>query len=169
LSANPIDHTPDPIDIAVGSRVRMRRKMLKVSQQALAQALGVTFQQVQKYERGANRVSASMLVKIARRLDCSVASLIGEEAGVVSDGLAARLAAPGALEVLDAYVKIPDARVRRRFLNLAVTLAGGEVSAEDEEALVGPLRPVIEPPRRRGAAIGRRGRLRHRISRTSMS
>jgi len=168
LSANSFEHTPDPIDIAVGSRIRMRRRMLKVSQQGLAQALGVTFQQVQKYERGANRVSASMLVKIARRLDCTVASLIGEEAGVVSDGLAARLSAPGALEVLDAFVRIPDPKVRRRLLNLAVTLAGGEpVSDEDDEA---PLEssPIVDAPRRRGQVVTRRARLR-RVTRSLTS
>ena len=52
------DHQPDPIDIAVGARIRMRRKSMGVSQQGLADVLGVTFQQVQKYERGTNRVSA---------------------------------------------------------------------------------------------------------------
>jgi transcriptional regulator with XRE-family HTH domain len=62
------DHGPDPIDLHVGARIRARRKMLGVSQEALAHAIGVTFQQVQKYERGANRTSASMLVRIARAL-----------------------------------------------------------------------------------------------------
>ena len=52
---------PDPIDVAVGARVRIRRRWLGFSQTQLATALGITFQQVQKYERGANRVSASML------------------------------------------------------------------------------------------------------------
>ena len=56
---------PDPIDVAVGARIRNRRLWLGLSQTQLADALGVTFQQVQKYERGANRVSASMLVKSA--------------------------------------------------------------------------------------------------------
>jgi transcriptional regulator with XRE-family HTH domain len=117
------DHQPDPIDIAVGARIRMRRKMLGVSQQGLADVLGVTFQQVQKYERGTNRVSASMLVKIARRLDCTVASLVGEEAGVVDDSLAPTLAVPGALELVDAFARIEDAQVRRRALDLLTALA----------------------------------------------
>ena len=60
---------PDPIDVAVGARVRIRRRWLGFSQTQLATALGITFQQVQKYERGANRVSASMLVKIAAKLE----------------------------------------------------------------------------------------------------
>jgi transcriptional regulator with XRE-family HTH domain len=60
------DHSPDPIDVHVGARIRRRRKLLDQSQQDLAQALGVTFQQVQKYERGANRISASMMARAAK-------------------------------------------------------------------------------------------------------
>ncbi len=63
------DRTPNPVDLHVGARVRMRRKLLGMSQEKLADALGLTFQQVQKYERGANRVSASKLFEIARFLD----------------------------------------------------------------------------------------------------
>src|SRR3982751_2918628 len=65
--------SPNPVDLHVGSRVRMRRKMLGISQERLAEALGLTFQQVQKYERGANRVSASKLYEIARFLSTPVA------------------------------------------------------------------------------------------------
>ena len=114
----------DPIDIAVGARIRMRRQSLKVSQSSLGEALGITFQQVQKYERGTNRVSASMLVKIARRLDCTVASLIGEDGGSVDDELAPRLAIPGALDLLDAFSKIESSQTRRRLLDLLTSLAG---------------------------------------------
>ena len=60
--------SPNPIDLHVGGRIRMRRKVLGVSQERLAEALGLTFQQVQKYERGSNRVSASKLYEIARFL-----------------------------------------------------------------------------------------------------
>jgi transcriptional regulator with XRE-family HTH domain len=127
-------HHADPIDIAVGARIRMRRKVLKVSQGALASALGITFQQVQKYERGANRVSASMLVKIARRLDCTVASLIGEDGGAVDDGLAPRLAVPGALDLLNAFSKIENPTMRRRILDLMTVLAEGEEEPEAEPA-----------------------------------
>ena len=63
-----INHTPDPVDVHVGSKMRMQRKRLGHTQTALADALGITFQQVQKYERGANRVSASMLYRAARFL-----------------------------------------------------------------------------------------------------
>ena len=70
---------PDPIDVEVGGRIRARRIALGISQTALAKALGLTFQQVQKYEKGANRVSASTLVRVARELAVTVAFLVGEE------------------------------------------------------------------------------------------
>lgn len=76
---------PDPIDVAVGKEIRARRKWLGISQSALADALTVSFQQVQKYERGANRVSASMLVRIAQKLDTSVGELVGETPGQAGD------------------------------------------------------------------------------------
>ncbi len=63
---------PDPIDVAVGGRIRARRTALGISQTALAKALGLTFQQVQKYERGANRISASKLFEIARALQVPI-------------------------------------------------------------------------------------------------
>ncbi len=74
-----MDLGPDPIDIEVGNRMRGRRNILRMSQGVLADALGVSFQQVQKYERGANRVSASMLVKAAKALGTTVGHLVGEE------------------------------------------------------------------------------------------
>lgn len=61
-------YDPDPIDIHVGAKIRVRRKQLGISQSALAETLGVTFQQVQKYEKGSNRVSASMLYKQEKSL-----------------------------------------------------------------------------------------------------
>jgi transcriptional regulator with XRE-family HTH domain len=69
---------PDPIDVATGARVRARRCALGMSQQTLGEAIGLTFQQVQKYERGSNRISVSTLTRIAKALECSAASLIGE-------------------------------------------------------------------------------------------
>src|ERR1044072_3764788 len=80
VNENSEDQGPDPIDVAVGHRIRVRRKWLGISQSTLADHLGVSFQQVQKYERGANRVSASMLVRIAQKLDTTVAELVGETA-----------------------------------------------------------------------------------------
>ena len=72
--AEPIDsRSANPVDLHVGARIRMRRRLQGVSQEKLAEALGLTFQQVQKYERGANRVSASKLYEIAAMLKAPVA------------------------------------------------------------------------------------------------
>src|ERR1700709_1304619 len=80
------DRSPNPIDLHVGARVRMRRKLLGMSQEKLADALGLTFQQVQKYERGANRVSASKLFEISRFLDVAPAYFFDGLAGEPSGG-----------------------------------------------------------------------------------
>lgn len=118
----------DPVDVAVGARVRLARKMRGQSQQALAQAIGVSFQQVQKYESGANRVSASMLVRIAAALGVSVAELFGpaEAASRVSDDLAAMLGKPGALDLLQDYCRSRQAIGRRwpRSLRRSLILRG---------------------------------------------
>lgn len=119
---------PDPIDVAVGARIRMRRKTLGLTQTALADALGITFQQVQKYERGANRVSASMLVRAAQRLECPVAFLVGEEPGGFpsDEKLLTMLAFPGAIELLEAYTAIDDGQARSAVVTVARTLAGAD-------------------------------------------
>jgi transcriptional regulator with XRE-family HTH domain len=115
---------PDPIDVAVGQRVKLRRKQRRLSQSDLGLHLGLTFQQIQKYENGSNRVSASMLTRIAERLNCSVASLFGEEvdAFVLDGPTRAMLAQPGALELARAYAASTP-RHRRLLLDLARTLA----------------------------------------------
>ncbi|HEX3916618.1 MAG TPA: helix-turn-helix transcriptional regulator [Caulobacteraceae bacterium] len=111
---------PDPIDVAVGARVRIRRRWLGFSQTQLANALGITFQQVQKYERGANRVSASMLVKIAGKLETTVAALVGEDGQAPVEAIIyAQLATPGATELLAAFAQIPDGEARRALLTIA--------------------------------------------------
>ncbi|MBO9709118.1 MAG: helix-turn-helix domain-containing protein [Caulobacter sp.] len=113
---------PDPIDVAVGTRIRVQRRHLKVSQDELAQVLGLTFQQVQKYERGTNRVSASMLVRIAARLQTTVASLVGED--IVADqdtAMLTALSSPGAIELLQAYSQAPP-KARKALLATARAL-----------------------------------------------
>jgi len=111
---------PDPIDVAVGARVRIRRRWLGFSQTQLANALGITFQQVQKYERGANRVSASMLVKIAAKLETTVAALVGEDGQAPVEAIIyAQLATPGAAELLAAFAQIQDGEARRALLTIA--------------------------------------------------
>jgi len=107
---------PDPMDIALGAAVRIRRRTLGISQEALADQCGVSFQQVQKYENGANRISFSRLVQIARALECRVVDLMdvldtsdGEVTGDLD--LLTRMRTPGAVELLDAYEHMtPEAR-----------------------------------------------------------
>src|ERR1051325_8811565 len=100
--ANRPEAVTDPVDVAVGARIRLLRKVRGLSQQALAEAAGVTFQQIQKYERGANRVSASMLSRVADPLEAPVAEMFGETspASGAIDEVAGLLAEPGALELL---------------------------------------------------------------------
>ena len=114
----------DGTDIALGARIRVRRLQLNLSQETVAEALGVSYQQVQKYERGMDRISVTMLIKIARRLDCTVASLIGEEPGAIENSIVPHLAVPGALDLLETYSKIGNASTRRRILDLLQDLAG---------------------------------------------
>lgn len=114
----------DPIDIAVGARIRLLRKVRGLSQQALAEAAGVTFQQIQKYERGANRVSASMLSRIAATLQAPVAEMFGEvnPASGAIDEVAALLAEPGALELLRAYSRLPRGAPRAALVEFVRSL-----------------------------------------------
>lgn len=123
MNENSEDQGPDPIDVAVGHRIRVRRKWLGISQSTLAEHLGVSFQQVQKYERGANRVSASMLVRIAQKLDTSVGELVGETPGPQSDeGLFEKLAVPGAVQLLEAFASVQQPALRTAILNLTRSL-----------------------------------------------
>ena len=103
-----------PLDAMVGARIRMLRVNRGMSQTMLAERIGVTFQQVQKYERGANRVGASRLSRIASVLGVSVDELF-ESSRAESPGLNSPiplLAEPGALRVLKAYVRTPNPRLR---------------------------------------------------------
>jgi transcriptional regulator with XRE-family HTH domain len=114
---------PHPVDIIVGGRVRTARMARGISQTALADQLGVTFQQIQKYERGANRVSASKLVEIATSLDVPPAQFL-EGLGDVKEGAIDQslLGAPGAPDLLAAYAHLPP-ELRRAVLQLAQSLA----------------------------------------------
>jgi transcriptional regulator with XRE-family HTH domain len=114
---------PDPIDIAVGARIRTRRRATGFSQTQLAESLGITFQQVQKYERGANRVSASMLVRIAAKLETSVAALVGEEGVSASAPMVGRTAKSAADDITALYARITSTDSRRALVTLAKALA----------------------------------------------
>jgi transcriptional regulator with XRE-family HTH domain len=126
---------PHPLDIALGQTVRLRRRALRMSQQALADAIGVSFQQVQKYERGRNRISFSRLVEICHTLDCTIADLTD---GLDTDRANSRvldlskLTQTGADELLCAYDNIPTASQRRAVLDLAKTLSGQPVNRRAE-------------------------------------
>ena len=126
---------PNPIDKHVGSRVRMRRMMLSMSQEKLGDALGLTFQQVQKYEKGTNRIGASRLQQIAHILQVPV-SFFFEGAPDV-EGLASAngmTEAPSPTYVSDfladglaltkAFMRIQDAKLRRRIVDLVEHIAG---------------------------------------------
>jgi transcriptional regulator with XRE-family HTH domain len=104
------------MDIALGAAVRIRRRTIGMSQEALAEQCGVSFQQIQKYENGANRISFSRLVQIARALNCRVVDLMDvldtPDGDMVSDlDTLTRLRTPGALELLNAYERLsPESR-----------------------------------------------------------
>ena len=115
---------PDPIDVHVGTRVRLRRTLLGMNQTQLGEALGFSFQQVQKYERGANRISASRLYQLSQILDVPVLFFfdeIDDEAGVWSpnDILLKR----ETLELVRAYYRITDPNARRCVYELTQAMA----------------------------------------------
>ena len=131
---------PHPVDIHVGSRVRMRRTLLGMSQEKLGDALALTFQQVQKYERGANRVGASRLFEISQILDVPISFFFEEMApetaaltphSVDASGTAGGpavfepdpLAKRETLELVRAYYRIGDPRVRKRRFELTKAVA----------------------------------------------
>ena len=119
---------PDPVDIHVGGRIRTRRLLIGMNQETLAKALGLTFQQVQKYEGGANRVSASRLSQIADILGVPIAYFFsGLEAGGAVDAheaeLRERMQRSETIELIRCYYAISDPAVRRRFLDMVKAVA----------------------------------------------
>ncbi|MBO9708825.1 MAG: helix-turn-helix transcriptional regulator [Caulobacter sp.] len=127
-----------PVDLYVGARLRIRRKVLGLSQTQLADALGITFQQVQKYERGANRISASKLYEAARLLESPVSYFfegLDETAGSDNgdDGFAQRMtqfiATPEGLELAALFPRLNDRRLRRRVVELVKAMVDDEPGA----------------------------------------
>jgi transcriptional regulator with XRE-family HTH domain len=120
---------PAPVDVHVGARVRTRRLLIGMNQETLARALGLTFQQIQKYEGGANRISASRLSQIANVLDVPISYFFtGLEAGEGEVGareLATRerMQRPEAIELIRAYYAIADQRIRNQFLDMIKAVA----------------------------------------------
>lgn len=129
---------PNPIDVHVGSRVRLRRMMLGMSQEKLGESLGITFQQIQKYEKGTNRIGASRLQHIATILKVPVAFFFEDAPGTPDEANGFGEAKPASyvvdflsssegLSLNKAFVRIEDAKVRRRVVDLVRALAGEEV------------------------------------------
>ena len=130
---------PNPIDVHVGSRVRLRRTLLGMSQEKLGEAIGLTFQHVQKYERGANRIGASRLYDLSRVLDVPVSFFFDdmkpetaesgrqEASGRIEPTIAHYEPDPTmrreTLELVRAYYRIPDAQIRRRLFDLTKAIA----------------------------------------------
>jgi transcriptional regulator with XRE-family HTH domain len=127
--------SPDKVDGEVGLRIRVQRQAANLTQTALADQLGVTFQQVQKYEKGVNRVSAGRLTKIADVLGVTIGALISGdgEGGVTRKGAQSAesplklVVAPGALRLLRAYGKLDDGVMRRLIVGLIEGLAAQPV------------------------------------------
>jgi transcriptional regulator with XRE-family HTH domain len=131
--------SPSPVDLHVGSRVRLRRTLLGMSQEKLGNAVGLTFQQIQKYERGANRIGASRLFDMSRVLDVPVqfffddmpVETVAEDyrppSGSPEPNVATLDQDPMAkretLELVRAYYRIPNAGLRRKLFDLAKALA----------------------------------------------
>jgi transcriptional regulator with XRE-family HTH domain len=138
---------PHPIDVHVGSRVRLRRTLLGMSQEKLGDAIGLTFQQVQKYERGANRIGASRLYDLSRVLDVPVSFFfddapVGEAEPVSAAGGVEEEPAPmeldpmakrETLELVRAYYRVTDSSVRKRLFELTKSLAHSYREEEEEE------------------------------------
>jgi transcriptional regulator with XRE-family HTH domain len=121
--------SPDKIDMEVGERICAQRQTAKISQTALADQLGVTFQQVQKYEKGVNRVGAGRLTKIAHVLGVPVGSLFGTDEDNVAtrpqgaDSPLKLLTVSGALRLLRAYGKLQDGEMRRSIVDMIERVA----------------------------------------------
>lgn len=135
------NRSANPVDVHVGARIRLRRLWMRMSQDHLGEKLGVTFQQVQKYERGANRVSASRLWSMAEALEVPIEYFFegltdgvpgmaeGDQTPMVYDFINS----PDGVQLASAYSRITDPRVRRQVLQLVRVLAGdnGEEQSAD--------------------------------------
>jgi transcriptional regulator with XRE-family HTH domain len=149
---------PHPVDRQVGLRIRMRRRELGISQEKLAEALGLTFQQVQKYERAANRVSASRLFDIACALNTSVSYFFdgflsnedAEKLGAADLAVHDLLFTADGVELANLFTKLPRGRVRRGLLDLMRAMAAGAQSKTDVETDVAR-EQVSSSPRTPGA------------------
>ena len=133
---------PHPVDVHVGARVRMRRKLLGMTQSKLGNALGLTFQQIQKYERGTNRIGSSRLYQLSQVLDVSIEHFFEDMSPAVADSSPAAKKSGKAkkppsyepnpmhrretLELVRAYYKIENAGVRKRLYHFTKALGAAD-------------------------------------------
>ncbi|TWG65992.1 MULTISPECIES: helix-turn-helix transcriptional regulator [unclassified Aminobacter] len=125
---------PNPIDVYVGSRIRMRRNILGMSQEKLGEHLGITFQQIQKYEKGTNRVGASRLQAIASILEVPPSFFFdgapGGQEGLMEESQSTYmvdfLSSTEGIQLNRAFARIDDPKVRRKVIDLVRALAGEE-------------------------------------------
>lgn len=139
MSKETLASEPHPVDIHVGNRMRMQRKLMGLSQEALARSIGVTFQQVQKYERGVNRMSASRLFDFAKVLQVPI-SFFFEGVETHASGMAeddapvfqheAPVMSRDAVEVLRAFSQVREPALRRHIVNLVKAIAEGQAVVE---------------------------------------
>ena len=133
---------PNPVDVHVGARVRMRRSLLGMTQTTLGEAIGLTFQQMQKYEKGTNRISSSRLYDLARTLDVPVESFFDDMPTAVAANSPAQggdeakeppsyepdpMATRETLELVRAYYKIEDENIRNELRRLTAALGAAEI------------------------------------------
>lgn len=134
LMTEPKNKGPNPIDVHVGSRVRLKRSMLGLSQEKLADQLGITFQQVQKYEKGTNRISASRMFEISRILQVPVdflfeglSTVSGSATGMAEEGssdyVVDFLSTAEGVQLNRSFVKIKDPLVRKKIIDLVRSLS----------------------------------------------
>ena len=145
---------PNPVDVHVGGRVRLRRTLLGMSQEKLGEAIGLTFQQVQKYERGANRIGSSRLYDLSRVLDVPVSFFFED----MTEAVAARspaqikgmaedpvpyeldpMAKRETLELVRAYYKIADPQVRKRLFEMTKALGAASVRQDERDREAGSI------------------------------
>ncbi|NOZ65149.1 MAG: helix-turn-helix transcriptional regulator [Alphaproteobacteria bacterium] len=140
-----IKSKPEPVDVHVGSRVRLRRTLLGMSQDKLGKALSLTFQQIQKYERGANRIGSSRLYKLSQILDVPVsfffddmsAEVSGKATGMSEGGPQSfevgQLSRRETLELVRAYYRIKDPAVRKKLFEMVKALGKSSLSLDNAD------------------------------------
>jgi transcriptional regulator with XRE-family HTH domain len=142
------------MDVHVGKRIRTRRLLLGMNQERLADALGLTFQQVQKYEAGANRVSASRLSATADILGVSISYFFGDlptdnaDISAEESLLRERMERPETIELVRLYYAISDPTVRHQFLELVKAVAHSAGLGRTPQPAVAPAPPAPTPKRR---------------------